>query len=393
VRLTVRTRLTALYGLLVFAAGLVLMVVVYLLVGNNLVAQLSSVVGAKAIIFGSATPAQLVPYEVTVTPGEIAEVSSQTVLDKLLLVSAVSLPVLAVLAIAVGWWVSGRVLAPLHRISAAARRLSSDNLHERIALTGPADELTELAGTFDDMLDRLEAAFESQRRFIANASHELRTPLAIQRAAVQIELADADPAVVDKLLAANRRSERLIDGLLLLARSDRGLEHREPVALHKVVEEQLAEQAEAIERRRLTVTEQLAPCEVLGDPMLLRQLVGNLVGNAVRHNVDGGELRVRTDTARGLVVSNSGPPVDPDQVAELFEPFRRGAGKVRTATKGAGLGLAIVRLIVEAHHGRLQAAAPPFGGLAVRVELPRERRPRAEAADRPGIGTRADAVA
>ncbi|HTI28571.1 MAG TPA: HAMP domain-containing protein, partial [Kutzneria sp.] len=201
-RLTVRTRLAALYGVLVFAAGLVLMVVVYLLVGNNLVAQLSSAVGAKAIVFAGSTSAELVPTEVTVTPGEVAEVSSQTVLDKLLVVSAVSLPVLAVLAIAVGWWVSGRVLRPLHQISATARRLSSDNLHERIALSGPPDELTELAGTFDDMLARLEAAFESQRRFIANASHELRTPLAIQRAAVQIGLADADPDVVDKLLAA-----------------------------------------------------------------------------------------------------------------------------------------------------------------------------------------------
>ncbi|HTI27510.1 MAG TPA: HAMP domain-containing sensor histidine kinase, partial [Kutzneria sp.] len=212
-----------------------------------------------------------------------------------------------------------------------------------------------------------EAAFESQRRFIANASHELRTPLAIQRAAVQIGLADADPDVVDKLLAANRRSERLIDGLLLLARSDRGLEHRESVALHVLVEEQLAEQAEAIERRRLTVTEQLAACEVLGDPMLLRQLVGNLVGNAVRHNVDGGELRVRTDPARGLVVSNSGPPVDPDQVTELFEPFRRGGG--RTSDEGAGLGLSIVQSIVRAHGGRVHAKARRDGGLTVRVEL------------------------
>jgi signal transduction histidine kinase len=370
VRLTVRTRLTALYGLLVFVAGVVLMVVVYLLVGNNLVDQLATAVSGKAVIFGDpieAVPARTVPYDVTVTPGQIAEVSSQTVLGKLLVVSAVSLPVLAVLAVAVGWWVSGRVLMPLHQISATARRLCSDNLHERIALAGPPDELTELAGTFDDMLARLEAAFESQRRFIANASHELRTPLAIQRAAVQIGLADADPDVVAKLLAATRRSERLIDGLLLLARSDRGLEHREPVALHTVVAEQLAEQADAVEARRLTVTEQLTPCEVLGDPMLLRQLVGNLVGNAVRHNVDGGELRVRTDPARGLVVSNSGPPVAPDQVAELFEPFRRGGG--RTADEGAGLGLSIVRSIVQAHGGAVHAKARRDGGLTVRVEL------------------------
>jgi signal transduction histidine kinase len=217
------------------------------------------------------------------------------------------------------------------------------------------------------MLARLEAAFESQRRFIANASHELRTPLAIQRAAVQIGLADADPDMVAKLLAANRRSERLIDGLLLLARSDRGLAHRESVALHTVVAEQLAEQAETIEARRLTVTEQLAPCEVSGDPMLLRQLVGNLVGNAVRHNVDGGELRVRTDPVRGLVVSNSGPPVEPDQVAELFEPFRRGGG--RTGDEGAGLGLSIVQSIVHAHGGAVHAKARRDGGLTVRVEL------------------------
>ena len=368
-RLTVRTRLTALYGLMVFAGGLVLMLAVYLLLGNDLVDQLSTAVRSKTTIV---LPDHWVPARpmdtVAAIPGQIAEVSSETVLTKLLIVAGVSLPVLAVIATGVGWWVSGRVLRPLHRISATARRLSSDNLHERIALSGPPDELTELAGTFDDMLARLEAAFESQRRFIANASHELRTPLAIQRAAVQIGLVDADPDVVDKLLTANRRSERLLDGLLLLARSDRGLEHREPVALHTVVASDLAERAESITARRLTVTEQLAPCEVLGDPVLIRQLVGNLVGNAVRHNVDGGELRVRTDPVRGLVVSNSGPHVDADQIDELFEPFRRGAGRT-AGDEGAGLGLSIVQSIARAHGGVVRARARRGGGLTVQVDF------------------------
>lgn len=362
-RMTVRTRLTLLYGLMVVVGGLLLVLAVYLLLQANLVDQLSSV-AARQIPGGVELWRPALPVADTV-----AIASSNTVLTKLLIVSGLSLAVLAVIAVAVGWWVSGRVLRPLHRISATARRLSSDNLHERIALVGPRDELTELADTFDEMLGRLEAAFDSQRRFIANASHELRTPLAIQRAAVQIGLPDADPEIVARLLAANRRSERLIEGLLVLARSDRGLEHRNPVALHEVARQELAQHSDDIAAAGIRVTEELGECWVVGDPVLVGQLVGNLVGNAVRYNEPGGELRVRTGRTRGLFVINSGQHVDDDQLPELFEPFRRGAG--RSATDGgSGLGLSIVQSIVRAHGGSLHARPRPRGGLTVHVALP-----------------------
>ena len=363
--MTVRTRLTLLYGLMVIAGGLLLVLAVYLLLQANLVNQLTGI--AVKQIPGGVEVWHLTPEELSLVD-TLAVASSNTVLTKLLIVSGISLAVLAVIALAVGWWVSGRVLRPLHRISATARQLSSDNLHERIALAGPRDELTELAETFDEMLDRLEAAFDSQRRFIANASHELRTPLAIQRAAVQIGLPDADPEIVERLLAANRRSERLIDGLLLLARSDRGLQHREPVALHEVARHELAQHAADIGTADIRVTEELRECWVLGDPVLVGQLVANLVGNAVRYNESGGELRVRTDRTRGLFVINSGQHVDDDQLPELFEPFRRGTA--RTADGGSGLGLSIVRSIVHAHRGSIHARPRPDGGLTVHITLP-----------------------
>ena len=366
-RMTVRTKLTVLYGAMVVVGGLLLVLAVYLLVRANLVGQLTEAItprmSAVATIAADPAVTRMIPAE------PIAMTSTDTVLTKLLLVSGVSLLVLAVIAVAVGWWVSGRVLRPLHRMSATARRLSSDNLHERIALSGPRDELTELADTFDAMLERLEAAFSSQRRFIANASHELRTPLAIQRAAVQIGLAgeqsEAVARVSEQLLDANRRSERLIDGLLVLARSDQGLEHREPVPLHKIAAQEVEQHTRG---EHLDVVRQLEECWVLGDPVLITQLVGNLVGNAVRHNVDGGQIRVRTGN-RGLHVANTGPVLHQDQVPELFEPFRRGSGRTRSG-EGAGLGLSIVQSIARAHGGTVRAVARGGGGLAVHVTFP-----------------------
>ncbi|WP_063740174.1 sensor histidine kinase [Amycolatopsis jejuensis] len=374
-RITVRAKLTAWYGLLFAAGGLILVLAVYLLVESGLVVELSAAVvkvtddAAGPAAQGTGPPAIALA----------ARVSSDTVLTKLLVVSGICLLVLAVIAVAVGWWMSGRVLRPLRRISATAQQLSSETLHERIAMSGPRDELTELAETFDRMLDRLEASFESQRRFVANASHELRTPLAIQRAAVQIGLEGAaDPVLVGQLLAANRRSERLIDGLLVLARSDRGLERREPVPLHEVVRRELARFAAEISVRNLRVVDDLQECWVSGDRLLVGQLAGNLIGNAVQYNVDGGELRLGVSPDGGFSVSNDGPEVDPGSVGELFEPFQRGAERI-TSDCGAGLGLSIVKSITAAHGGTVCAKARTGGGLVVHVALPVVP---AEAADR-----------
>jgi signal transduction histidine kinase len=273
----------------------------------------------------------------------------------------------------VGWWLAGRVLRPLHRITATARHLSSRNLDERIALPGPPDELKELADTFDSMLARLERAFDSQRTFIANVSHELRTPIAIQRTLIELGL--SSPATQDvarvrtELLEANRRTERLINGLLSLARSDCGLEHAESVPLDVLAAEvaDSFQQAAAAVGVRIELDTQ--PAIVVGDRVLLTQLVTNLVQNAVRYNQPGGHVRVEASPDTGLRVCNTGPVVPGDHVAELFEPFVRLVPK-RTGVDGAGLGLSIVRAICRAHGTSVHANARPGGGLDIRIPLP-----------------------
>ncbi len=232
---------------------------------------------------------------------------------------------MALVSIALGWIVAGRVLQPLHRITATARRLSDQNLHERIALEGPSDELKELADTFDDMLARLSTAFDAQKRFIANASHELRTPLAIQRALVDVELAGPgrspeDSATAEKLRHAIGRSERLIDSLLLLARSDRRIEEWSPVDLAAAAEQALDAVAGEVAAAELRVQRQLGPATACGDPPLLERVVCNLVENAVRHNVHGGSIEVTTRAADGraaVSVANTGPDIGPGEIARL----------------------------------------------------------------------------
>lgn len=289
---------------------------------------------------------------------------------QLLMWSAAALLVMTACAVGVGWWTAGRVLRPVHAMTAKARRLSEHNLHERIASSGPDDELKELGDTLDALLARLERAFDSQRRFIANASHELRTPLATQRAAIQIGLDDPTPEDLVRtrqtLLDNNRRSERLIEGLLVLARSERGLAEgeREEVDLARVVAEERA--------RHPGVEAATGLCTVRGNRLLLAQLVANLLANAVTYNVPGGTVDVSLVAVRGaalLKVRNTGPVVDAADIPGLFEPFRRGEGKDRMG-RGSGLGLSIVRSIAVAHGGTVTAVPGPEGGLAVTVRLP-----------------------
>jgi signal transduction histidine kinase len=275
---------------------------------------------------------------------------------------------------------AGRTLRPVHQMAAAARRLSSVNLHERIPLHRPKDELRELGETFNALLDRLGAAFTSQQRFVANAAHELRTPLAIQRATIQIGLGEFPveeaelTAVRDELLAANRRHEQLIDGLLLLARGEGGLEHREPVDLAEVTEDAASPLAAQARERSVELVVRTEPATVDGDRVLLGQLVTNLVQNAIRYNRPGGLIEVHATEAE-LTVTNTGPEIPPDAVDGLFEPFRRLHRDRTGSASGAGLGLSIVRSIVTAHGGVVSAEANPVGGgLTVRVRLPERSR-------------------
>jgi signal transduction histidine kinase len=289
-------------------------------------------------------------------------------LGTLLTWSVVALAVIGVLAVVTGWVMAGRVLHPLHRITATARRVADRTLHERIALDGPRDELRELADTFDAMLDRLDRAFDGQRRFVANASHELRTPLAVNR--TLIEIAVGRPGAPEELtrlgeslLAVNARHERLIEGLLTLARSEHELGETATVDLADVA-------GHVVGTAGVAAVLDLRPAPVTGDPLLLERLVANLVDNARRYNVPGGEVRVSTGTAPGgalLTVVNAGPVVPRHSLPLLFEPFQRLG---RSDGTGAGLGLSIVRSVAHAHGGTVTADAREEGGLVVTVALP-----------------------
>lgn len=292
----------------------------------------------------------------------------------------------AVVAGTVGsWLLAGRALRPLHQVTATARRLGEETLDQRIHYSGAADEVAELAATFDAMLDRLAEAFETQKRFVANASHELRTPLAVMRTEVDVTLddAEADLAEYQRMARvvrdASARANGLVEALLVLARSEAQSGRR----LVRKVDTDLATGAAAaltaldkeVARLSLEVTADLRPAPVVGDPRLLERLAGNLIENAVRYNHLHGGLWVRTGTAGDharLVVANTGFEVDPADVPGLFEPFRRG-GRERTGARGAGLGLAIVRAVCEAHGGTVGAVArgsADGGGLEVTVTLP-----------------------
>ncbi|MFJ9622736.1 ATP-binding protein [Streptomyces sp. NPDC101181] len=408
---TIRTRIALVYG------GVFLVLGTALLATVNLASRAGTETEARAI----ASSAVELPPGYTVngplivrgpnggpTVYELTDHVSDAAGEQLMYWSFAALLVMTAGAVGVGWWTAGRVLRPVHAMTAKARSLSERTLHERIASSGPDDELRELGETLDALLDRLEKAFDSQRRFIANASHELRTPLATQRAAIQIGLDDPSPADLaatrQTLLDANRRSERLIEGLLVLARSERGLasDEREEVRLDQVVREETARcpgagltateakagegpEARAQDGEGAAVRVAAAVCRVRGNRLLLAQLVANLLANAVTYNVPGGSVEVSLTEDGALLVRNTGPVVSEADIAEFFEPFRRGEGRDRMGP-GSGLGLSIVRSIATAHGGTVTAVpCPEGGGLAVTVRLPADGAQTPRAAPRAAV--------
>ena len=287
-----------------------------------------------------------------------------------------------VLSLAGGWLVAGRALRPVAEITAAARRVGAGRLDERIALAGPRDELKELADTFDEMLTRLQAAFVSQRRFVANASHELRTPLSLIRAAVEVTLEDpeasSDPARLREMADGVRdgiaRSERLTEGLLTLASSDRGLERREPVDLGELARSAGADLGPQLSAADLSVESRFDAAPVSGDPVLLGRMISNLIENAARYNEPAGFVQITTGQRDGwayVQVVNSGAPVAPADADALVEPFRRAAADRASGHAGVGLGLSIVAAVARAHGGDVDLGARAAGGLDVTVSLPR----------------------
>ncbi|MER8083693.1 HAMP domain-containing sensor histidine kinase [Streptomyces sp. NPDC058316] len=373
---TIRTRIALVYGGVFLVLGTALLATVNLASRAGTDSQARAIARTAAVVQpGYAVNGPLITRRSLGPPTvyDLTDHVSDAAGHQLLIWSAAALLVMTACAVGVGWWTAGRVLRPVHAMTAKARRLSEHTLHERIASSGPDDELKELGDTLDALLARLEKAFDSQRRFIANASHELRTPLATQRAAIQIGLDDPSPDDLVRtrqtLLDNNRRSERLIEGLLVLARSERGLAtgEREAVDFAQVVAEETS--------RHPGVKVDAGPCAVRGNRMLLAQLVANLLANAVTYNVPDGTVEVSLVTAGNgalLEVRNTGPVVDAADIPGLFEPFRRGEGKDRMGP-GSGLGLSIVRSIAVAHGGTVTAVPGPEGGLAVTVRLPADQ--------------------
>lgn len=373
-RPTIRLRLTAWYAAIFLACGAVLLGASYVVVHERFEPQVERRVAPERD-GGTIAPAEQ-PADVERRVRAEERRRDEEALRDVLGWFAAILGLVTVGSVAIGWWVAGRALAPVSCITQTARRVSGQSLHERIALDGPRDELKELADTFDAMLARLDTAFASQRRFVANASHELRTPLAIIRAELE-ELVETGPLHSDQqeMLANARRaasrSERLVASLLTLARSEGELSQRTPVDLACVVRHALtAERCAAAEG--VQISSDLRPAEVAGDPILLESLVINLIENGLRYNRPGGGLRVsvRRGDAVELVVSNTGPLLDAGDVDGLFDPFVRPDHSRARSDGGFGVGLSIVRAVTAAHDGSVTAKAREAGGLAVTVRLP-----------------------
>ncbi len=282
-------------------------------------------------------------------------------------------------AFGLGWLIAGRLLRPLRTIIATAKDISASNLSRRLQVGGRADELGELGETLDGLFGRLEASFESQRHFVANASHELRTPLAAERTLLQVALADPDATAASlrstcqKVLVLGDQQERLIDALLTLASSERGIARWEPFDLAEITAKVLVDRQPEADRRDIAVEASLSAAAATGDPSLLESLVTNLVDNAIRHNSDGGLLRVSTAITDGLAVlsvSNTGAFIPAAEVDRLLQPFQRLGGERLRQAGGYGLGLAIVRTIASAHNAMLTATSRPGGGLDINVAFP-----------------------
>jgi signal transduction histidine kinase len=372
---SIRTRLTLLYGALLVIAGAALVVIFLALFRGNYPSGPS----VSRILSGTG---KLSPAEVKAVR-ECLDLHRARDLSTMTVQSLLALAAVAAAAVAIGWAMAGRVLAPLRRITQLARRVADLHLDERISLRGPDDELKELADTFDTMLDRLDASFTAQRQFVASASHELRTPLATSRTMLEVAIAGGRvPAelrpLVDGVLETSLRSELIIDGLLTLARSNGQVLDPVPVDLSDIAAAAIEQTAHEAASAGVEVDAEPLPAVTVGDRVLLEHVALNLVRNGIRHNYPGGWLKIATAPEPGtgqakLSVVNTGPDVPADQLDMLFEAFRRMDHDRVCGGQGVGLGLSIVRSVVGSHHGRLIAEPRPGGGLSIQVIMPANR--------------------
>ncbi|MFI7447874.1 sensor histidine kinase [Nonomuraea sp. NPDC049714] len=374
-KVSIRWRLALTYSGMFFLAGALLLVVIHFIVRSVLYTGF-----VYELKLPEGTPSDLAAY--LETQVKLLRVNGiNEVLDTLVRQSILGLMGVGILAVIFGYFVADRALRPVSQMTSTARKLSESTLaHQRIDLQGPNDELKELADTFDDMLIRLNVAFDAQRRFVANASHELRTPLTINRTVLEIALSDPEAsqdlkALGRTLLEVNARNEKLIEGLLLLARSERELAVRKPVDVMDVTQTAVEQVTPFAEEHGVTLTTELVSAPTVGDPVLLERSVSNLLENAVKYNIpENGKVWIRTGMVDGALVvqvANTGQHVPAYEVNSLFEPFRRlNADRVDSA-KGSGLGLSIVRAVVQAHGGTVNAVPREGGGLVVTIRLPR----------------------
>ncbi|MDI6103266.1 HAMP domain-containing sensor histidine kinase [Actinoplanes sp. NEAU-A12] len=369
---TLRLRLTLLNGILLVGAGAVLVLLAWLLVSESL-HPVDELRAGSTVTLADGTTREALTWQAKM----VADASRE-----LLFKGFSALAAVGIIGIALAYAVTGRALRPLRDVTQTAQRLGEATMDQRIRYTGADGEVAELARTFDAMLDRLAASFESQKRFVANASHELRTPLAVMRTEIDVTLSDDEADVAEyrrmaKVVRnASERANGLVDALLVLARSEaqsgRRLARKVPADLAMSVLNALSAVKAEAERLKLEVTTELEPAPVVGDPSLLDRLAGNLIENAIRYNHLMGRLWLRTESAGGqvrLIVGNTGYEVEPADVPGLFEPFQRG-GWERTGSRGSGLGLSIVRAVCDAHGGTVSAVALEGGGLEVTVVLP-----------------------
>lgn len=386
-RPTVRFRLTMLYSALFLAGGGILVGGTYALFAYNAGKTLNSAVSTgKHAPPASAPLGQDVPStgsglnSVGRSTEALLNAQHATDLHLLLVTSVIALGVVVLISVALGWIAAGRILRPLQTIIRVARNISVTDLQYRFRHPGPDDELKELSDTFDGLLARLEAAFQAQRQFIANASHELRTPLARQRVLSQVALTDPGATVEslrsahERVLAGGAQLEQLIESLLTLARGQAGISVREPFDLAPLIGHVLETRMAEAERLGLKVHPSLSPAPAAGSPQLAERLAANLVDNAIRHNVAGGDVHISTGTAQGrafLSVTNSGPVVAAADVSQLFQPFQRfGSHGHARIGNGLGLGLSIVEAIATAHGAIINARLRHEGGLAIMVSFP-----------------------
>ena len=400
-------RLTLLYVGLFLASAAALLTITYFLVEQRLPQVTTTANGAVmtsgsdslgAGVAAACDPAAAGSAPSSLAPGQLntcrvlvgqafAGLRSDT-LDQLLIESGIALGIGAVASVGLGWLMAGRVLRPLRTITAAARRISARNLHQRIAMSGPDDELKELGDTFDQLLGRLDASFRAQRQFVANASHELRTPLARQRTLLEVALRDREAtsaslrAACERALVAGEQQERLIAGLLTLARGERGLDRFEPFDLAALAGAAADARRDDAAAAQVSLASRTEPAAASGDPGLAERLVANLVDNAIRYNQAGGRVEIATGTRADrpyLTVVNTGPVIPPDQLGRLFRPFQRmdparrapgGLGPRGLGHCELGLGLAIVGAIAAAHGADLRAVTRAGGGLAIEVVFP-----------------------